>query len=433
MVRTIKKIYLKVFRSKFSKNIALVAGGTALAQAIGVVFSPIITRVYPPDEYGILTAYTAVLGLLSIAASLDYQKAIPIAKDDEEAFNLLALSTLALITVVGLITILLAFLGDALLSILDSQVLNKYKYLIPIGILFAGMYDIVLQWNFRIRNYKSITITKISQSLTSNLFKAILGFLKIGPIGLVVGTIIGQSAGITTLFSPILDERHLIKKINFIEIKRVAKRYINFPLYSAPSNYVYTAGTQMPVIFLSSLFGSLTTGLFGLANSIVNIPMNLIGMSVSQVFYSEAANIGKSNPQELKRISVKLIRKLALIGIIPLITLLIFGPWLFSFVFGEKWYEAGVYARTISCMVYFHFIILPVGRILEIFERQKEGLILNVLRLLLIFIVYGTAKFMNLSPHNTIALYAISNSATYIILLIVAIYILNIEIEKSNN
>lgn len=90
------RIYSKLFKSKFAKNIALVAGGTAFAQLIGVVFSPIITRIYLPEEYGVLTVYASVLAIISISASLDYQLAIPIADDDEKAINLLALSTIVL-------------------------------------------------------------------------------------------------------------------------------------------------------------------------------------------------------------------------------------------------------------------------------------------------------------------------------------------------
>lgn len=432
ILKIIKDLYSKIFRSNFAKKIALIAGGTAFAQAMNIIFLPIITRLYPPEEYGILTVYSAALGLLAIAASLDYQKAIPIADDDEKALNLLALSMIVLFLFSCGVTILLYLWGDTLLILLDSGMLAKYKYLIPIGVFLTGSYNIVLQWTLRMRNYKAIAKTQVSQGIWSNLLKVILGAFKIGPIGLILGTILGQSAGITTLSLPILLQKRMVKKISTKDILKLAKRYIKFPLYSAPSNYVYTAGTQIPVIFLTSLFGNSVVGLFGLANSIVRMPMNLIGSSVAQVFYSEAAYVGRSNPEELKRLSIKLIKKLAIIGLVPLALLLFFGPWLFSFVFGSQWYEAGVYARILSIMVYFHFIILPIGRILEIFERQREGLLLNFLRLALIFIVFGVARFMELDSYQTVILYVISTSATYLLLLIFVQIIINDEINKQN-
>ncbi len=215
-------------------------------------------------------------------------------------------------------------------------------------------------------------------------------------------------------------------------MKRMAKRYIKFPLYSAPSNYVYNAGTQLPVIFLTSLFGSTVVGLFGLANSIVNMPASLIGTSVAQVFYAEAANIGKNDPGKLKSLSMKLVKKLSIVGLVPLFILLLFGPDLFTLVFGSQWHQAGVYARILSVMVYFHFIITPVGRILEILEKQREGLILNIIRLVMILAVFGAVKSMQISSFNAIVLYSISNSITYLLLLVLVYIVLSKEIEKTN-
>lgn len=423
----------KIRKSKFGKNILIIAGGTAFAQVLGIVFSPIITRIYPPEQYGVLTAYTAVLGLLVISASLDYQKAIPIAEDDNKAINLLVLSLISLFSVVVFVTSLLYLWGDFFLSVLDSEVLSSYKYFIPIGVLFAGLYDIVLQWGFRTRNYKVITRTKVSQSLTSNLIKISLGLLNIGPIGLIIGTITGQSTGITSLSAPLLKKRSSFVSVNLKSLKYVLKRYKKFPLYSAPSNYVYTASNNLPIILLVSLFDSTITGFFGLAKSITYLPISLIGNSISQVFYSESANLGKDNPKEIKRLSVNLMKKIAIIAVIPLLILLFFGPILFSFVFGKEWYEAGIYARLLSIMVYFHFIITPIGRVLEIFERQREGLALNIVRLVLVACVFLVSKIVGFSSYITVGLYSISNAVTYIILLILVLRILDHEIKRVDN
>jgi O-antigen/teichoic acid export membrane protein len=420
----------KIRKSKFGKNILIIAGGTAFAQVLGIIFSPIITRIYPPEQYGVLTAYTAVLGLLVISASLDYQKAIPIAEDDNKAINLLVLSLISLFSVVVFVTSLLYLWGDFFLSVLDSEVLSSYKYLIPIGVLFAGLYNIVLQWGFRTRNYKVITRTKVSQSLTSNLIKIGLGLLNIGPIGLIIGTITGQSAGITSLSIPLLKKRSSFVTVNFKSLKYVLKRYKKFPLYSAPSNYVYTASNNLPVILLVSLFDSTITGFFGLAKSITYLPISLIGNSISQVFYSESAHLGNENPKEIKRLSISLMKKIAIVAAIPLLVLLFFGPILFSFVFGKEWYDAGIYARLLSIMVYFHIIITPIGRVLEIFERQREGLALNIVRLVLVACVFLVSKIMGFSSYITVGLYSISNAVTYIILLILVLRILDHEIKR---
>ncbi len=422
----------KVLKNQIARNITLITGGTAFSQFLGILFSPIITRIYPPEQYGILTAFSALLGFVVISASLDYQKAIPISENDDQAINLIVLSTVFLVLTVIIISILLVLYGDFFLDLLDSNALLPYKFIIPIGLLLMGLYNIVLQWGYRERNYKIITKTKISQSFVSNLAKVILGIMNLGPIGLISGVIIGKSAGIMSLMTLIYKKANLFSNISICNLKKVLKRYKNFPLYSAPSNYVYVAGNNLPVVLLATLFGSTVTGLFGLAKSITELPMSLIGMSVAQVFYSESASIGKDNPQKIKLFAIKLIKKMAIIALIPLITLLLFGPWLFSFVFGNQWYEAGVYSRILSLMVYFHFIVIPVGRVLEIFEKQREGLFLNIFRLAIIVLVFLISKIYSLSSYASIALYSIANSITYVVLLLVVMRVLNIEIKSAN-
>lgn len=420
----------KLGKSSLGKNITLIAGGTAFAQTLGIIFSPIITRIYPPDQYGILTTYMAILGLLVISASLDYHKAMPIEKDESKAVNLLALSIFFLVVTVLIITCLLVFFGEFFIDKLNIEVLTPYKFIIPFGVFFVGIYDVLLQWSYRERSYKIITRTTISQSLAGNFTKVMLGLLKLGPVGLILGFIMGQSAGITSLALPLVKQKRIITRLSIQKIKYVLMRYKNFPLYSAPSNYVYLSGNNIPIILLTTMFDSSVTGFFGLANNIIRLPLNLIGSSIAQVFYSEAANIGKSNPRKIKNIGVNLIKKMALIGILPLVTLVLFGPWLFSLVFGVQWYQAGIYARILSVMVYFHFIISPIGRILEIFERQRAGLIFNLIRLGMVLLVFIIAKVFNFNSYHTVALYALSNSISYVGLLILFLFIINIEIKK---
>lgn len=422
----------KIEKSEFGKNILLIAGGTAFAQVLGILFSPVITRIYSPEQYGILIAYTAVLSLLVISASLDYEKAIPIAEDDKMALNLLVVALFLLLSVVIVVTALLYFWGDFFLNILDSQVLSSYKYLISVGVFFAGLYNIILQWGFRTRNYKVITRTKVSQSLTSNLIKMGLGILSIGPLGLIIGTITGQSAGITSLSIPLFKKRSAFVSVNRKSMNYALKRYKKFPIYSMPSNYVYTASNNIPVILLVTLFDSTITGFFGLAKSITYLPISLIGNSISQVFYSESAHLGVEKPKEIRRLSIILMKKISKIAIIPLVVLLLFGPTLFSFVFGDEWYEAGIYAQLLSIMVYFHFIITPIGRVLEIFERQREGLVLNIIRLGLVVSVFSISKIMGFNSYIVVGLYSISNAITYLLLLIVVLKTLDNEIKRVN-
>jgi hypothetical protein len=72
-------------RSGFLGNVAVLAGGTALGQAINVLASPILTRLYRPEEVGLLGLYTAFIGIASVGAALRYETAIVSARSAREA------------------------------------------------------------------------------------------------------------------------------------------------------------------------------------------------------------------------------------------------------------------------------------------------------------------------------------------------------------
>lgn len=426
----LKRIFRNLFKGEFIRNVTLVTGSSIFAQFLTIALSPIITRIYTPEEYGVLTVFVAIITILSAISSLNYQKAIPIAESDRRAINTLILAFFITICFTLIIGFVLMFFGTPIIDVLDSSAIEKYIYFIPIGVCLAGSYKIFIQWAYRNRSYKVIARTRIWQSIMSNIIKVLLGVLKFGPVGLILGRTVGDSAGLITLSKNILKNKNLVRLINLKDIRIMAKRFVKFPLYSAPSDLVFMTSMQMPPILLTSIFGSSVVGLFGLANSIVGLPVALISNSFSQVFYAEIANIGKTNPREIKRLSIKLLKNLSLLGLIPLSILLIFSPMLFSFVFGEEWFEAGKYAQILSVMYYFYFIILPFGRILEVLEKQKEGLFLNILRIILIIITFSLAAFFKLSSGTTITLFSVASSLLYILLLIVVFKILNKLLKK---
>ena len=63
-------------QSKFVRNVAIVATGTAGAQAITMAFAPIITRIYGPEAFGLLGTFMAILAVLTPVAALTYPIAI---------------------------------------------------------------------------------------------------------------------------------------------------------------------------------------------------------------------------------------------------------------------------------------------------------------------------------------------------------------------
>jgi O-antigen/teichoic acid export membrane protein len=405
-----------VLQGKFGKNVVLITSGAAVAQIINIALSPIITRLYTPDEYGIISVFTAVIASLGFVGSFNFEMGIPIAADDKTAFKVLTLSTITLIISTLLLSTILGLFGVELLHLLDGVELINYIYLIPLGLLLKGLYNILIQWAYRSKDFKSITKTKFGQSFSQNFISILMGILGTGPIGLIIGKILGQSAGITTLTYPLIKNRkQIFDNFNLKELSSVAYRYKEFPLYTTPRRYLGDITISLPVLFITSLYGSGVVGFFGLANSVIQLPMNIIGTSISNVYYAECASLRNTNPLRIKELSDKLLKVLVIIGIVPLGILIIFGPQLFSFVFGSEWLDAGNYARLLSVSIFFRFIFKPISNIFDIFEKQKVAFWLNILRVALVFITFLISRALELNSYWYVGIYSISMAVIYLL------------------
>lgn len=429
------EIIRKRMKSKFVRSFLLVTGGTAFAQFLGTIVSPIITRLYSPEDYGVLTVYTAILMTFSLAG-FSYEKGIPIAEDEEVAANVMVLSVAILIayTIILLIATLIFF--TVFLTAFDANSIYNYRFLIPLGVLLTGIYRILQQWAYRNTDFKGISQTTMTQSFFGNSFKVIGGLVGLNALGLILGTIISQSAGIARLLKPIYQkqkEEAFISKVSLKKMIYSAKRYKDFPLFSAPVIFIHKFDQQIPIIFIASYFGGEVVGFYGLAYSITKLPSKLIGTSIGNVFYAEAAKVGRKDPKRIKDLSNKIIVRLFLVGLIPFIILVVGGPYLFSFVFGSQWFEAGVYARIISIMVLSHLVFSPVSRVYEVYEKQKIALALNIFKTILIIGVFGLAKLFNLNSYLSILTYSITMSVISLINYIIANKIIKCEMLKRNN
>ncbi|MGX9134412.1 lipopolysaccharide biosynthesis protein [Rummeliibacillus sp. JY-2-4R] len=415
-----------LLKNRFTKNVLMLIGGTAFAQVIGIALSPVITRIYLPEEFGVLTVFISILGTISMLGSLSYESAVPIADDEIRAINVLSLSLIILFLISIFLSFTLYLVGDYSLQVLNATELINYQYFIVIGFFMTGLYAILDSWSLRMKNYKVIAKTKYSQSITGNGTKIILGLLKFDTSGLIFGQILGQSAGIFNMLIPILkNQKALLKSIRIKTICWCAKRYIRFPKYSAPTIFIISLTSQLPVYFLSAFYSPHTVGLYGLALTITFLPMNLIGKSVQDVFYGEAASLGKSKPSEIKSLADSLHKKLSLIGAGPMISLSIFGPQLFSIVFGGNWNNAGVFASALSIYAYTYFIYHPISTVFSIFEEQHLELFLHLSKIIIVIFIFFLANHWGLSSFYSTFMFSIAMGVTEFIKYLLAQYVIN--------
>ncbi len=363
-------------KNAFARGVSVLVGGTAGAQVLTVLAAPLLTRLYSPEDFGLLAVYGSLLAMIGVISSLRYELAIPLPEDDAESANVAALC-LILVGVSTLLSGLLVLqLGQPIAAALGVPQLEAYLWLLPVGVLLGGAYTVFNYWSIRTKRFTTIAGTRLRQALATIVIQ--LAAFKLGGIALLFAGVVGQSVGTTSLGRPALANPGF-SQVSWRGILRAAGRYRRFPIFSTWEGLSNTAGMQLPPLLFAALFSPAAAGLYSLAHRILTLPMSLVGGAIGQVFFANAAEAHRAG--QLGPLVAQLHGKLAHIGLPPTLILILLGPDLFAFVFGAQWRQAGEFARWMAPWLYLVFVSSPLSTIFAVMDRQKQGLVFQIILL----------------------------------------------------
>lgn len=378
------------FRSRYVRNIATLMTGTALAQAIPIAISPILTRLYSPEEFGIFAFYMAIVLIASVAVTGRYEMAILLPKRDGDAFNVVALAIGLSGAVSGVLFLLVVLFNRFFSELVDVPGLSRWLYWVPASTLLVGIYQSLNYWSNRKGHYRRLAISRVTQSSSSAMVQLGGGYGGSGAGGLVGGQLIGQALSSVVLGRLIYKEDHAqARKITKLRLIAMARRYSDFPKYLIAAHGINIVSAQMPVILLSMLFGTATAGFYTLTHRIMGAPISLLAGAIGDVFRQEASHSYVQHGN-CKEIYWRTFRRLVVIAV-PLSVLFFFvAPWAFGLVFGSAWRVSGEYAQILTPVLFFGFVASPLSTMFMIAEKQRMDLAWQ----LCFFIAVGGAFFI---------------------------------------
>lgn len=427
----IRKIYSSLFGGSSSlvfRGMAILSLGSGLARGIGVGSIPLLTRLYSPEDFGVLAVFTAIVSLLAPILTLRYVLAMPLPRHDGVAINLMALSLLLMICITGVMTIALWHFAPLFLGLLSVESIAPWWWLILLGIVAAAGYELMTYWAMRVRNYKVIAFTNVWQSVIGSIVKIVLGLFSIQQVGLLFGHVVGNGGGVMVLWRRFADSFYTNwKYIRPSIMRKVAWRYRGFAFYRVPSQFLLVFSSQAPVLLVTLIYDSNTTGQLALALMAVTLPVALFGRTTAKAFYSEASRLGPKQPHAIRAMLFAVIKRLAAIAVAPALILMIFGDKLFPLVFGANWELAGVFSSNLALFIFFQFLQAPVAHVFYIFDKQRSLLVLNIQRTVLIVATFGIVYHLDWSPGSAILCYSLVLSMHYILSIIYAVRLILIE------
>lgn len=373
----------KLFKNDLYKDVATLVGGTGIAQALPILISPILTRIYTPDQFGILAFYMAVIAVVAVASTGRYEMAILLPKKNTAAYNLAGFSTILTLGVSFVFFIVFMLFGDEILDLFGFESMSVLYYAIPAGIFALGLFQISTFLLNRIKKYNELATAKIARSGGVSVGQLIFGFAGFPTFGLVYGKLIGE------LFSALYarwlankDASFSNSRLSWIVMKAEAITYREMPKFNAPHAVSNTLSNQLPNILLAGFFSPAIAGFYNLSYRICYAPVMLISSSVYQV-YSRSVSENHKAGEDIHYFTTSILKKLALTAILPFTILLLFAPSLFEFIFGSDWRVAGFYSQLLAPLLFLVFIVSPVTYIPILLGYQRKAFILDILYLIL--------------------------------------------------
>jgi O-antigen/teichoic acid export membrane protein len=411
-------------KSNYAKNVAIILSGNVIAQLIPLLITPIISRLFSVEEFGLFALYSSIASFFMVIAAGRYEMAILLPKDDKIAVNVLALCLLLIFSVAFTLLLIVLALSQQISNLFGSIHLQAWLIWVPLSVVTGAVYRTFTYWSNRKNRYKDTASSTIIQSATraginlsgglikhssevsNNFLKGLFkgefisstGVSKAGIGSLIGGYIAGFGLGAVNLIRRFwINDNNLLSSVSWKTIWEQAKNYDKFPKINALHALVDEVKNGGVALLIALFFTEIVLGLYSMTFRVLAMPISVVGSAFGQVFMQNAAN-QYADKQEILPLINNTIKKLSLIAIPVFLPIILVGPWLFQFVLGAEWRISGEFAQLLSPWLILTFILSPVLQTAIITGHQKDMFLKALIGNLIIFgsIFSGSFFFNNL-------------------------------------
>lgn len=357
--------------SQFVKDASVLTVGTSVAQFLPMLIYPVLSRLYTPEQFAALAAFTSLITILQVLGSCKYETAILISETDISAANIFSLSLSLSIILALLLYSIFAIFGVSFTYDYTSGMCDLI-WLVPITVVLLNIFTCYNEWCVRRKYFKKLSLNKISNSAFVSLSKYLLSFTRMQTVGLTVGDFVGRLiTAITCLLRIYIHDSAIFKKVSLAGIVSEGKANIKFPIYTMPAQLFNSVAVASPVFILNYYYTEEIVGFYSMTMSVLLLPINVISYAVRDVFRKKANDIYKEYGH-FDGLYKKIFILFFLLTIVASLFVAPFLPELFSFVLGDKWTESGRYSQILLPMIGLDFIAMSLSGVFIVTQRLKE-------------------------------------------------------------
>jgi O-antigen/teichoic acid export membrane protein len=383
----IQKILRQFQNSEMLFNFKIIITGSLLSQILMAVASPVIFRLYSPEEFGVFALFISIVTVLLPVVSGGYNLAIVSAKKNQDGNDLFVLSIYATLIISAILLLFLFLFEEPIKIFLDAKKLSLWFYAIPIAVCLQSLNLIIADYANRFKNYKLIAKSSVIRSFFYIILVISFGYFGLSNYGLFFSELL---ASVIIIIFVIIHYKKFFIQINFKnnrKLKFIIKKYINFPIFTVVPVILNNLATLMPIFFLTKFFSDLIVGYYFFAIKIIYYPISFISSAISTLHLKKTSEL-ISQKKDVKPYFIKIMLILISFITIPAITVILFGPELFEFIFGKNWKIAGEFAQILMPAIALSFVVSSLSMIMISANKLAHYSIWSIISFLSTFVFF---------------------------------------------
>jgi len=358
--------------------------------------------------------------MITVVSSLKFDDAIVIPKADRESVNLLGLSLFFNLCINLTLFLVVLIFRENLVSLLNLPVDFPVAVLliIPAGAFLVNTFQSFNNWLIRKRKFYSVSANKLARRGTEGIAQISFSFTRIYN-GLIFSDILGQCANVALALFQAVKHGLRFSFINRADMKSVFIKYSDFPKYNLVPSFMSACSFLLPPILINKFYSAEAAGFFDLSKLLLSIPLALIASSISSVLLqkiSEKFQKGESFLDEIKPIIFVVIS----ISVFEIIAIILFGDFIFRFIFGEEWITSGNISKIMVWSFALNFIFASFSNIFITMSKIKAY---SVWQLFYFISILSLLFFNHLSFTDFLKVYVSIEVICYLVATLMMIYI----------
>jgi len=404
-------------RAEAIRHATVLVGGTAAGQAIALIATPVLTRLYSPAEFGLLALVIGFLNVAGVIVTLRYELPVPSATTARGADRIVTLALIA--AVPGSIAAAIVLYSLIRWNVLSYAVLPWWTPLAAAPMLLAAAaFTVSRAWAIRAHRFGDVSRLLIAQG-SGRAVVPIVWRIGIGGglAGLLAGEIVGRLVGCGRLLRiawPRL--RPWLRTSRVKHLWSEARRNWQMPIIAVPSALLDVLGISLPSILLANEFGTKEAGLFLLVQRLIFLPITLVGASAADVFHVRIAAVLRADPTRVRGAVLALAGRLLTGGALCMLPVAMLAPKVLPFVLGHAWSEAGSLMVMLVPWSIATLVVSPVSRLLVVVGKNQRKLIYyDGLAIAAVVGPIVGSTTIGADFHHTVLAISLSQSAAYIV------------------